>query len=113
LNLKKHAIFIVSTHGSEYIYLFGHSKDSESLFDEADKAYRDFWIQSIVDFVKSGSPKSARNPQWEQATIFNPHTVLRVDNAGYNLEHSDKELKLWNELNRRCGYNIFRQIPLV
>lgn len=114
LALFKH-FMLVPTHGSEYLYLFGHLKNSEQLFDETDKQYRDFWIESIVDFVKSGSPKSNKNPQWTQATNENPGPVLRVQDGSPKLEQNllDKELLFWTRLNKLCGYNIIRQMPLI
>jgi hypothetical protein len=102
-------VFSVPTHGSEYIYLFGHLKDTEQLFNEEDKQYRDFWIESIVEFVKSGTPT-----QWEQATPETPGVALRVNDGAPIVEHGllEKELEFWTEMNKRCGYNIVRQIPL-
>lgn len=67
-----------------------------------------------MDFVKSGSPKSSRNPQWRMATNDNPGDVLRVQDDGEPvLEHRllEKELSFWTALNKRCGFNICRQIP--
>jgi hypothetical protein len=94
--------------------LFGHFKNTEQLFDDVDRKYRDFWINSIVDFVKSGSPKSAKHPEWTLATGKNSGDVLRVQNDKPTLEHGlqEKELSFWTELHKRCGFNICRQLPL-
>lgn len=79
-----------------------------------DKKYRDFWIESIADFVKYGSPKSAKNHQWELATTENSGVVLRVQDDKPKLEqnHLEEELLFWNKLNKLSGYNIVRQMPL-
>lgn len=65
-------------------------------------------------FICYCSPQSPTNPEWKLATVENSGDYLRVQNEKPTLEHGllEKELTFWTELNKRCGFNICRQIPL-
>ncbi|KAI6185710.1 Carboxylic ester hydrolase [Aphelenchoides besseyi] len=79
----------VSTHGTEYVYLFGHLRDVETLFNEADRRYRQFWLRFIVQFVK---------------------TVNGDEDPKLEHNSTESEVQLWNEMNGLCDYDLIRQI---
>ncbi|CAD5230824.1 unnamed protein product [Bursaphelenchus xylophilus] len=98
-----------TTHSYEIEYLFGVGPWGPHIFTEGDRKFSDNLIGCFVNFIKTGSPKSDKSPNFEKITKENPDVYSKISTTVTKKTGLyAKEFEFWSSIVRDYGFNIIR-----
>ncbi|CAD5225061.1 unnamed protein product [Bursaphelenchus okinawaensis] len=106
-----HVEILTSTHTFEFYYLFGHGYLGHHEFTEEDYIYKKLLLDAVINFIKTGSPKSDENPNFVQIDAQNPLTYTELSTrATVKKPLFEEEMRFWKELLESYEFDVIRGI---
>ncbi|KAI6189483.1 Carboxylic ester hydrolase [Aphelenchoides bicaudatus] len=104
-------MFEETTHGQEYGILFGLPDSYTTDYTKEDDQHREILLTTIVDFVKTRSPKTDKAPHFEALSRKHPliYTEISTTTKLKSPLFGD-ELNFWNELTKDYDFDLIRGI---
>uniref|UniRef100_A0A1I7RSM9 COesterase domain-containing protein n=2 Tax=Bursaphelenchus xylophilus TaxID=6326 RepID=A0A1I7RSM9_BURXY len=98
-----------ATHSFEYYYLFGAGFLGPHEFTEDDLKYKKLLIDSVINFVKTGSPKSEENPNFVKVDKEHPLVYTELSSEAIVKNNLfGREFEFWSELSNDYEFDIIR-----
>ncbi|CAD5227919.1 unnamed protein product [Bursaphelenchus xylophilus] len=97
-----------TTHGIEYEFLFGQGVfGNTTIMTEEDEEYRKLLVGSVVEFVKTGSPKSELNPNFVALSPSRPLIYTDLSSEAVIKEPLfGRELEFWDKMSDKLHFDI-------
>ncbi|CAD5227921.1 unnamed protein product [Bursaphelenchus xylophilus] len=97
-----------TTHGMDYEFLYGREAFGRTLgFTEEDEPYRKLLVDSIVSFVKTGSPKSDSNPNFEAISSAKPLVYTDLSSEAFvKSPYFGREFEFWDHMAEKYRYDL-------
>ncbi|CAD5221738.1 unnamed protein product [Bursaphelenchus okinawaensis] len=102
-----------TSHATEYRFLFGIGfNPHDNSLTETDEKYRKLLVDSVVNFIKTGSPKSTKNQNFTQTSKDRPlvYTDLNTK-ATVKDSYFGKEFEFWSNFYNKYQFDVIRGEP--